>query len=118
MISIPSDKYRHNLIEAVLLDQLQKGRMIKDNAIDMLRKRHLVEGRKPNIYIAKLGYSTKDILNVDFVFETDNFICRTLFTEKNDIKIEVYSRSGVILCRREWNFPVCTADVWNMLESN
>ena len=49
-----------NLTEAVLLDQLQKGRMIKDNAIDMLRKRHLVEGRKPNIYIAKLVAQSTD----------------------------------------------------------
>ena len=49
-----------NLTEAVLLDQLQKGRMIKDNAIDMLRKRHLVEGRRPNIYIAKLVAQSTD----------------------------------------------------------
>jgi ATP-dependent DNA helicase RecG len=49
-----------NLTEAVLLDQLQKGRMIKDNAIDMLRKRHLVEGRKPNIYIAKFVAQSTD----------------------------------------------------------
>ena len=54
--------------------------------------------------------------NEDFVFGTDNFICGTLFTEHNDIKIEVYDLSGVILCRREWDFPVCTADKWNTLE--
>ena len=42
-----------NLTETVLLDQLQKGKRIKDNAIDLLRKKHLIEGRRPNVYIAK-----------------------------------------------------------------
>lgn len=42
-----------NLTEAFLLDQLQKGKSIKDNAIDLLRRKHLIEGRRPNVYIAK-----------------------------------------------------------------
>lgn len=42
-----------SLMEAVLLDQLQKGKPIKDYAIDLLRKKHLIEGRRPNVYIAK-----------------------------------------------------------------
>lgn len=42
-----------SLTETVLLDQLQKGKMINDAAIDMLKKKRLVEGRRPNIYIAK-----------------------------------------------------------------
>lgn len=47
------------LTDAVLLDQLQKGKTINDNAIDMLRKRHLVEGRRPHVFIAKaLAQST------------------------------------------------------------
>lgn len=42
-----------SLTDTVLLDQLQKGKMIKDTAIDMLKKKRLIEGRRPNIYIAK-----------------------------------------------------------------
>ncbi|MCF0214183.1 MAG: putative DNA binding domain-containing protein [Muribaculaceae bacterium] len=41
------------LTEVVLLDSLQKGKRISDEAIDMLRKKKLVEGRKPNVYVAK-----------------------------------------------------------------
>ncbi|MFA7663948.1 MAG: RNA-binding domain-containing protein [Clostridia bacterium] len=47
------------LTDAVLLDHLQKGKTINDNAIDMLRKKHLVEGRRPHVFIAKaLAQST------------------------------------------------------------
>lgn len=42
-----------SLMETVLLDCLQKGKTINDSAIDMLRKKHLIEGRRPNVYIAK-----------------------------------------------------------------
>ena len=42
-----------NLTEAILLDNLQKGKRIGDDAIALLRKKHLVEGRKPHVYIAK-----------------------------------------------------------------
>lgn len=42
-----------SLTEAVLLDQVQRGKRINDNAIALLRKRHLIEGRKPNIFAAK-----------------------------------------------------------------
>lgn len=42
-----------NLTETVLLDSLQKGKHISDQAIDLLRKKHLIEGRKPHVYIAK-----------------------------------------------------------------
>lgn len=42
-----------SLTEAVLLDQVQRGKRISDNAIALLRKRHLIEGRKPNIFVAK-----------------------------------------------------------------
>ncbi|MCF0211349.1 MAG: hypothetical protein HUK17_02805 [Bacteroidales bacterium] len=41
------------LSEVVLLDSLQKGKRISDEAIDMLRKKKLIEGRKPNVYVAK-----------------------------------------------------------------
>ena len=41
------------LTEVVLLDCLQKGKRIRNEAIDMLRKKKLVEGRKPNVYVAK-----------------------------------------------------------------
>lgn len=42
-----------SLTEAVLLDQVQKGILPNDGAIDMLRKKHLVEGRKPHLFVAK-----------------------------------------------------------------
>ena len=42
-----------NLTEAILLDNLQKGKRIGDDAIALLHKKHLVEGRKPHVYIAK-----------------------------------------------------------------
>ena len=42
-----------NLTETVLLDQIQRGKTINDDAIKMLRKKHLVEGRKPNLFVAK-----------------------------------------------------------------
>lgn len=41
------------LTEAVLLDQVQRGKLINDNAIDLLRKKHLIEGRKPHLFVAK-----------------------------------------------------------------
>ncbi len=42
-----------NLAEAVLLDRVQKGNPISDEAIKLLRKKHYIEGRKPNLYVAK-----------------------------------------------------------------
>ena len=42
-----------NLTEAVLLDQVQKGILPNDNSIAMLRKKHLIEGRKPRLFVAK-----------------------------------------------------------------
>lgn len=42
-----------NLTETVLLDQVQRGKTISDDAIKMLRKKHLIEGRKPNLFVAK-----------------------------------------------------------------
>lgn len=48
------------LTETVLLDQVQKGQKINDNAIDLLRKRHLIEGRRPNVFIAKAVAQSTD----------------------------------------------------------
>ena len=42
-----------SLIDAVLLDQVQKGKPISDNAIKKLRKEGLIEGRKPHLYVSK-----------------------------------------------------------------
>ena len=46
---------RHDLTlsETVLLDRVQKHKPISSQAIDMLRKKNLVEGRKPNVFVAK-----------------------------------------------------------------
>lgn len=42
-----------DLTTVVLLDSVQKGRRIPDDAAIMLKKRKLVEGRRPNIFIGK-----------------------------------------------------------------
>ena len=42
-----------SLTDAVLLDQVQKGKTISQEAVAMLRKRKLIEGRLPHIYVAK-----------------------------------------------------------------
>lgn len=42
-----------NLTETVLLDQVQRGKPISNDAIKELRKKHLIEGRKPNLFVAK-----------------------------------------------------------------
>lgn len=41
------------LTDAVLLDQVQKGRRISSEAVAMLRKRKLIEGRLPHIFVSK-----------------------------------------------------------------
>ena len=41
-----------SLTDAVLLDSVQKGKRISPEAIAMLRKRKLIEGRLPHIFIA------------------------------------------------------------------
>ena len=43
-----------SLTEAVLLDKVQKQRPITDDAAKLLRKRKLIEGRKPNYIVGKL----------------------------------------------------------------
>ena len=42
-----------NLTEAVLLDQVQRVKPIGDEAIKELRKKHLIEGRKPHLFVSK-----------------------------------------------------------------
>ena len=42
-----------DLSTVYLLDKVQKHQSISDEAILLLRKKHLIEGRKPNIYISK-----------------------------------------------------------------
>lgn len=42
-----------SLTTAVLLDKVQKGKTISDEAIKMLRKEKLIEGRKPHLYVSK-----------------------------------------------------------------
>lgn len=42
-----------SLTDAVLLDQVQKGHTISSDAVAMLRKRKLIEGRLPHIYVSK-----------------------------------------------------------------
>ena len=47
------ENHNLSLTDAVLLDQVQKGKEIPQTAVKMLRKRHLIEGRLPHIYISK-----------------------------------------------------------------
>ena len=42
-----------DLTTTVLLDKVQKGKAISDEAIKMLRKKGLIEGRKPHLYVSK-----------------------------------------------------------------
>ena len=42
-----------DLATTVLLDKVQKGKPIGDEAIKMLRKKELIEGRKPHLYVSK-----------------------------------------------------------------
>ena len=42
-----------SLEEIILLDKVQKGKLLEDNEIRYLKSRQLIEGRKPNFHIAK-----------------------------------------------------------------
>ena len=42
-----------DLATTVLLDKVQKGKAISDEAIKMLRKKGLIEGRKPHLYVSR-----------------------------------------------------------------
>ena len=42
-----------DLATTVLLDKVQKGKLICEAAIKMLRKQKLIEGRKPHLYVSK-----------------------------------------------------------------
>ena len=42
-----------DLATTVLLDKVQKGKAISDEAIKMLRKKGMIEGRKPHLYVSK-----------------------------------------------------------------
>ena len=42
-----------DLTTAVLLDKVQKGKPISDSAITMLRKKGMIEGRKPHLYVSR-----------------------------------------------------------------
>ena len=36
-----------------VLDKIQKGKVISDDAIKLLRKKELIEGRKPHLYVSR-----------------------------------------------------------------
>ena len=51
------------LTEAYLLDQIQKHKTLPNDAVTLLRKRRLVEGRKPHLFLAKsLAHKTGKIV--------------------------------------------------------
>ena len=47
-----------NLLDIELLNRVQQGKPLSDDEIGRLRSKHLIEGRKPKVYIAKT-YSPK-----------------------------------------------------------
>ncbi len=42
-----------SLDEVIALDYIQKGKSLPESVISLLRKKHLVEGRKPHLYLAR-----------------------------------------------------------------
>lgn len=41
-----------NLLEVMALDRVQKGQPITDEQFNLLKRRKLIEGRRPNLYVA------------------------------------------------------------------
>lgn len=67
-----------NLTEVILLDKVQKGQPITDDAARLLKKKSLIEGRKPNYFISaevaeitnqKASYTRNKGLNKEFYKE-------------------------------------------------
>lgn len=67
-----------SLTEVILLDKVQKGQSITDDAAKLLKKKALIEGRKPNFYISaelagitdqKVSYTRNKGLNKEFYKE-------------------------------------------------
>lgn len=67
-----------SLTEVILLDKVQKGQLITDDAAKLLKKKALIEGRKPNFYISaelagitnqKASYTRNKGLNKEFYKE-------------------------------------------------
>jgi ATP-dependent DNA helicase RecG len=67
-----------SLTEVILLDKVQKGQAITDDAAKLLKKKALIEGRKPNFYISaelagitnqKASYTRNKGLNKEFYKE-------------------------------------------------
>jgi ATP-dependent DNA helicase RecG len=67
-----------SLTEVILLDKVQKGQSITDDAAKLLKKKALIEGRKPNFYISaevaeitnqKASYTRNKGLNKEFYKE-------------------------------------------------
>lgn len=70
------------LTEAYLLDQLQKGHSISNSAIDHLRKKNLVEGRKPHVYPAKpLALQTGDKIEYSQHKGLEEISCKQILLE-------------------------------------
>lgn len=66
-----------DLTTAVLLDKVQKGKPISDDAIKMLRKRKLIEGRKPHLYVSKrIAKATKKEVEYTLRKGFDDAECR------------------------------------------
>lgn len=52
----------------------------------------------------------------EFVFDTNSFACGTLRELDNDIEIVVYDSNSVVLCRKQWDFPVGVLNKWYVPE--
>ncbi|MEZ7674041.1 putative DNA binding domain-containing protein [Prevotella sp. 20925_1_30] len=60
---ILTDNPRISLEDIILLDKVQKQKLISDEQVSYLRKKKLIEGRKPHFYLVhKIVSKTKDIV--------------------------------------------------------
>ncbi len=41
-----------NLFEVIALDKVQKGKPVTDDEFKMLKKKQLIEGRRPNLFVS------------------------------------------------------------------
>ena len=71
-----------SLTDAVLLDAVQKEKKIPSEAVAMLRKRHLIEGRLPHIYVSKqVAHATDQKIEYSKHKGLDNKKCEALLLD-------------------------------------
>ena len=58
-----------SLLDIMMLDKVQKRKVLTDQEIDYLRKKHFIEGRKPNFYLSEsvVAPINNEKLKIDYV---------------------------------------------------